>query len=154
MMSFRGGGLRDFAIPVGTVWLLTDIAAGQWKRIDNEIVEFRPEGPPLVRFRPVLAVQTPGAIEELCLAYRHALDQEQVPPLLAIACLVLDFLCIHPFRDGNGRVSRLLTLSCPGVSRDMVRRVRREFQKAGKVECLGRSPGAPWRRKANTLERG
>jgi HEPN domain-containing protein len=84
--------------------------AGQWKRIDNEIVEFRPEGPPLVRFRPVLAVQTPGAIEELCLAYRHALDQEQVPPLLAIACLVLDFLCIHPCRDGNGRVSQLLTL--------------------------------------------
>src|SRR5438128_711222 len=84
--------------------------AGQWKRVDNEIVECRPGGPPLVRFRPVTAAQTPGAIEELCLAYRHTLDQEHVPPLLTIACLVLDFLCIHPFRDGNGRVSRLLTL--------------------------------------------
>jgi len=47
---------------------------------------------------------------ELCLGYRHAIDQLQVTPLLASACLILDFLSIHPFRDGNGRVSRLLTL--------------------------------------------
>ena len=47
---------------------------------------------------------------ELSLLYRHALDQDNIPPLIAIAALVLDFLCIHPFRDGNGRVSRLLTL--------------------------------------------
>ncbi|HSF29679.1 MAG TPA: Fic family protein, partial [Candidatus Tectomicrobia bacterium] len=73
-------------------------------------VEFRPGGPPVVRFRPVSVAQTPGAVEKLCLAYRYAVDQEHVPPLLAIACLVLDFLCIHPFRDSNGRVSRLLTL--------------------------------------------
>jgi Fic family protein len=44
------------------------------------------------------------------LLYRHALDQEHVPALVAVACLILDFLCIHPFRDGNGRVSRLLTV--------------------------------------------
>jgi len=43
-------------------------------------------------------------------AYHHSIDQGKVTPLLATACLVLDFLCIHPFRDGNGRVSRLLTL--------------------------------------------
>jgi len=49
-------------------------------------------------------------VEELCLVYRHAIDQDHIPPLVAIGALVLDFLCIHPFRDGNGRVSRLLTL--------------------------------------------
>ncbi len=228
--------------------------AGQWKRVDNEIVELRAGAAPVIRFRPVSAADTLAAIEELCVVYRHALDQEHVPPLLAVACLVLDFLCIHPFRDGNGRVSRLLTLlalyhqglevgryislerlveesredyyavlqrsseawhegrhdllpwlnyfltivrrayrefeeragqvksprgaktalvgavidafageftladierSCPGVSRDMVRRVLRELQRAGKVECIGRGPGAPWRkREGTTLKRG
>ncbi len=49
-------------------------------------------------------------MEQLCLSYRHSIDQLRYPSLYAIACLVLDFLCIHPFRDGNGRVSRLLTL--------------------------------------------
>jgi Fic family protein len=52
----------------------------------------------------------PEAMEELCIAYRHSIDQLKVTPLLASACFVLDFLCIHPFRDGNGRISRLLTL--------------------------------------------
>src|SRR5205085_10354254 len=54
--------------------------------------------------------QTPQAMEALCLSYRHSLDQDHVPAVVAVACLVLDFLCIHPFRDGNGRVSRLLTV--------------------------------------------
>ena len=49
-----------------------------------------------------------GGCEELCQHYQHALDQENIPPLIAIAALVLDFLCIHPFRDGNSRVSRLV----------------------------------------------
>lgn len=227
--------------------------AGQWKRFDNEIVELRQGQPLIVRFRPVSATETPRAVEELCLVYRHTLDQEQVPPLLAIAGLILDFLCIHPFRDGNGRASRLLMLlalyqhgyevgryislerlveesrddyyealqhssagwhegrhdllpwlnyflailhrayrefeeragqvksprgaktalveatisaylgeftlsdlehACPGVSRDMIRRVLRQLQKTGKVECVGRGPGAAWRRKGNTFERG
>jgi Fic family protein len=84
--------------------------AGQWKQVDNEIIEMRAGAPPLVRFRPVSVAATPTAIEELCLSYRHTLNQGEAPPLLAIAALVFDFLCIHPFRDGNGRVSRLLTL--------------------------------------------
>ena len=84
--------------------------AGQWKQVDNEIVELREGAPPLVRFRPVSVAETPAAVEELCLSYRHTLNQSEAPPLLAIAALVFDFLCIHPFRDGNGRVSRLLTL--------------------------------------------
>lgn len=84
--------------------------AGQYKRADNDIVEFPPGRPPVVRFRCVSAGETPAAVEELCQHYRHAVDQDNIPPLIAIAALVLDFLCIHPFRDGNGRVSRLLTL--------------------------------------------
>ena len=84
--------------------------AGEWKRVDNEIIEFRPGGPPIVRFRPVLVAETPAAVEELCLSYRYTVNQGEAPPLLAVAALVFDFLCIHPFRDGNGRISRLLTL--------------------------------------------
>ena len=84
--------------------------AGQFKRPDNEVVELRPGAAPVIRFKCVSAKQTPAAVDELCLLYRHALDQDNIPPLIAIAALVLDFLCIHPFRDGNGRVSRLLTL--------------------------------------------
>ena len=84
--------------------------AGQFKRLDNEVVQLVPGAAPVVRFRCVKAKETPAAVDELCLLYRHALDQDNIPSLLAIAGLVLDFLCIHPFRDGNGRVSRLLTL--------------------------------------------
>jgi Fic family protein len=83
--------------------------AGEWKGVDNEIVELREGAPPLVRFRPTSVAATPAAVEELCLLYRHALNQSLAPPLVAAAALVFDFLCIHPFRDGNGRISRLLT---------------------------------------------
>lgn len=84
--------------------------AGQWKRVDNEIVELREGAAPIIRFRPVGVAETPAAVEELCLLYRHALNQDLAPPLVVVAALVFDFLCIHPFRDGNGRISRLLTL--------------------------------------------
>jgi Fic family protein len=84
--------------------------AGVWKRSPNEIVEVLPNGARRVRFVPVEPVKTPAAVKELCLGYRHVVAQQRVTPLLATACLVLDFLCIHPFRDGNGRVARLLTL--------------------------------------------
>lgn len=83
--------------------------AGQWKASDNEIVEFTDAGP-RIRFRPVSAAATPNAAAELCDVYHRSLREELLPPLIATAFLVLDFLCIHPFRDGNGRVSRLLTL--------------------------------------------
>lgn len=227
--------------------------AGQWKRTQNEIVELREGRPPVVRFVPVPPAETPGVVEELCTLYRRAIAQGEASPLVAVGALVLDFLCVHPFRDGNGRVARLLTLLalyhhgyevgryvslerlieeskddyyetlrrssagwhdgrhdllpwldyllgvvrracrqfeeragqvktprgaktalvaaavdafpgdfslaqlervCPGVSRDMARRVLRELQKAGKVACLGRGPGAVWRRKGNTPIRG
>jgi Fic family protein len=75
--------------------------AGQFKRVDNEVIQLVPGAPPVIRFRCVTAKDTPAAVDELCLLYRHALDQDHVPPLIAITGLVLDFLCIHPFRDGN-----------------------------------------------------
>lgn len=84
--------------------------AGEWKKVENEIIETRIGQAPVLRFKPVSVKETPAAVEELCRAYRHALDQERVPPLLAAAAFVFDFLCIHPFRDGNGRAARLLTL--------------------------------------------
>ena len=83
--------------------------AGQWKARDNEIIEFLPNGERVVRFVPTSAQDTPAAIRELCENYRAICDDASIPPLLAVATFVFDFLCIHPFRDGNGRVSRLLT---------------------------------------------
>ncbi len=69
-----------------------------------------PASHPGFAFAPWRSSKSPGRSMEMCLLYLHALDQEHVPALVAVACLVLDFLCIHPFRDGNGRVSRLLTV--------------------------------------------
>ena len=83
--------------------------AGEWKSRDNEIIEILPRGERRVRFVPVSANKTPAAVEMLCRAYRMAGDEERVPPLLIVATFILDLLCIHPFRDGNGRVSRLAT---------------------------------------------
>lgn len=227
--------------------------AGRFKAVDNEIVELRPGKAPLVRFKPVSAARTPGAMDELCRAYSESTAQRAVPPLVAAAALVLDFLCVHPFRDGNGRVSRLLGLlalyqhghevgryvsserliedsrddyyealrrssegwhsgrhdflpwlayflsvvrrayvefesragdvraprgaktrlvtdavarldapftigelerRCPGVSRDMVRRVLRDLKAEGQLSVSGRGPGARWARRGNTPKKG
>jgi Fic family protein len=227
--------------------------AGRFKRIDNEIVELRPGAPPLVRFRPLSAADTPAAMDELCRAYRAVAVERRVPPLVAAGALTLDFLCVHPFRDGNGRVSRLLTLlalyqqghevgryvsterliedsrdeyydvlrrssegwhsgrhdllpwlayflsivrrayaefearagdvraprgaktqavldavqrsetpftiaelerRCPGVGRDMVRRVLRDLKSRGAVSVSGRGPAARWMRRGNTSKKG
>jgi len=84
--------------------------AGQWKRVDNEIVELRPGEAPRIRFHALEAKRAPAAMDELCAGYQHTLEQSHVHPLVVTAALVFDLTCIHPFRDGNGRVSRLLTL--------------------------------------------
>ena len=84
---------------------------GRWKPVDNEIVERAPDGTVLrVRFRPTPAVQTPQAMEDLVEGYRRATEQDAVEPLIGVPLAILDFLCVHPFRDGNGRMARLLTL--------------------------------------------
>jgi Fic family protein len=84
--------------------------AGAWKESQNEIVELDPEGRLEVRFKPVEPALVPAAVEELCLAYQRTIDQTKIAPLVAVAALVFDVLCIHPFREANGRVSRLLSL--------------------------------------------
>lgn len=84
--------------------------AGKWKRVDNDIVELRPGEAPRIRFRAVAAAQAAQAVTELCQSHARTLEERRVQPLVAAAALVLDFTCIHPFRDGNGRTSRLLTL--------------------------------------------
>jgi Fic family protein len=83
--------------------------AGKFKTRDNEIIEFNAAGERVVRFRPTSAKDTPKFIDQLAASYQQLAESENVPPLLLIATAVFDFLCIHPFRDGNGRVSRLLT---------------------------------------------
>lgn len=83
--------------------------AGQFKSRDNEIIEILSGGEKRVRFVPTSAKDTPGAVHALCDRYLQASAMEQVPILPLVATCVFDLLCIHPFRDGNGRVSRLLT---------------------------------------------
>jgi len=84
---------------------------GRWKMVDNEIVEKNPDGSvKRIRFRPVSAVLTPQAMDTLAKTYKEAINQHNKEPLVVIPLTILDFLCIHPFTDGNGRVARLLTL--------------------------------------------
>lgn len=84
--------------------------AGRWKDSDNAIVERTADGFEHARFRPVPAVATPHAMEELCKSYKQATSEDILDPLVLIPRFILDFTCIHPFTDGNGRMSRLLTL--------------------------------------------
>jgi Fic family protein len=84
--------------------------AGKWKEKDNDIIRKHADGRVEVIFKPVSAAKTPEMMKQLCLSYEHSVSQRKYPDLYAVACLVLDFLSIHPFRDGNGRVGRLLTL--------------------------------------------
>lgn len=83
---------------------------GNYKNSDNFIAEDNPDGTRTIRFKPVPAWETPKAINALCEEYAIALSDSDMDPLLLIPIFILDFLCIHPFNDGNGRMSRLLTL--------------------------------------------
>jgi len=84
---------------------------GIWKATDNEIVERDAHGGVTrVRFKPVPAVGTRGAMQTLASLYDRAVKEGRYDPLIVVPLAVLDFLCIHPFRDGNGRMARLLTL--------------------------------------------
>lgn len=231
---------RLHAMTRGQIW-----DAGRYKEKDGDIIERYPDGRERVRFHTVPAQHVPTAMNQLLAAWQACLKERWVPPPIALAAFNLDFLCIHPFRDGNGRVSRLLWLlqsyqigfevgryisierlieqnkeryyetleqssqgwhegrhdpwpyinyvlfifktayrefvervgetaelrgaktqlvmeaiarmpqefsltdlerACPGVSRDMIRRVL-NAQKGQTVECIGRGPGARWRKR-------
>ena len=94
--------------------VMTDLAgytlSGQYKTDDNLIIETDELGRRSIRFEPVPAIETKEAMQQLILAYMDARDNPRISRLLLIPCVILDFLCIHPFSDGNGRVSRLLSL--------------------------------------------
>ena len=83
---------------------------GSYKNSDNYIVEKDAEGNETVRFQPIPAFLTAGAMDDACNAFIKELEQSAYDELLLIPMFILDFLCIHPFNDGNGRMSRLLTL--------------------------------------------
>ena len=89
----------------GDIW-----DAGQYKEKDSNIIEKYPDGRERIRFRTVSAQDTPNYMTELVEKWHDYLKESRVPPLLLLCAFNLDFLCIHPFRDGNGRVSRLLLL--------------------------------------------
>jgi Fic family protein len=84
---------------------------GRWKSTDNEIVERNQDGAVVrVRFTPTTAAATPHAMDLLVSNYDRAREQREADPLVLVPLAVLDMLCVHPFRDGNGRIARLLTL--------------------------------------------
>lgn len=219
--------------------------AGRYKEKEGDIIETYPDGRVRVRFKTVPPSETPAAMRQLLELWHENERERRIPPLIALTAFNLDFLCIHPFRDGNGRVSRLLLLAqlygqgfevgryislerliednkdryyetleissrgwhdgkhdpwpyinyllfilkrayaefeermgrvkapkgsktqlieeaiekiqgefmltdleraCPDVSRDMIQKVLRELRSAGKVQALGRGPGARWKR--------
>lgn len=225
----------------GDVW-----DAGRYKERDGDIIERYPDGRQRVRFETVRVADTAACMKALVDLWRRAINERWIHPLLSLAAFNLDFLCIHPFRDGNGRVSRLLLLlqcyhlgfdvgryislerlieqrkdryyetletsslgwhegghnpwpyiqfllsilkeaykefesrlaltktprgakreqveaaasgfprpfalvdmerACPGVSRDMIRKVLRDLRKRGVLDCLGRGPGARWKKR-------
>jgi Fic family protein len=92
------------------LYQFTGVRAGHWKTVDNSIEELRPDGTRFVRFRTLSAAETPAAMDELHERFGRAIRCGEYHPLLLAACYVFDFLAIHPFLDGNGRMGRLLTL--------------------------------------------
>lgn len=84
---------------------------GRWKLANNDIIEKNLDGTiKRIRFQPVSAVETPIAMDRLVTNYQQAIKSHEIEPLVLAPLAILDFLCVHPFLDGNGRTSRLLTL--------------------------------------------
>ena len=106
--DFKESDIRAFH---AQMMRLADPASdGSYKTDDNVIAERMSDGRRIVRFSPTSAADTPEDMQQLVLAYAQARDDAAINKLLLIPCVILDFLCVHPFADGNGRLSRLLTL--------------------------------------------
>lgn len=132
--------------------------AGKLKTRDNEIIEILPSGDRCVRFKPTPAKDTPDVLAELCNSYEQVCRDEALPPLLTIATFVFDLLCIHPFRDGNGRVSRMVTALlllqhgfqvCRFISLERLTEERKEDYYAVLQQCSngwrhGKNEIVPW----------
>lgn len=82
---------------------------GTFKTIANGIIEYKPDGSKILRFKPLSPFETPEALESLCKTYNEIISEGEVDPLVIIPTFIFDFLAIHPFNDGNGRMSRILT---------------------------------------------
>ena len=93
------------ALTRGEIW-----DAGKYKEKDSTIIEKYPDGRERIRFKTVSARKTEAAVNELIVSWEDIIKDKAIHPLIALAAFNLDFLCIHPFRDGNGRVSRLILL--------------------------------------------
>lgn len=106
-MPFSEGAIRQLH---GILYRYLPQPGGNWKATNNDIVERHPDGTTRIRFRPVAAHLTPLAMQDLVARYGNAVDRHLADPLVLVPLAVLDFLCIHPFADGNGRMARLLTL--------------------------------------------
>ena len=106
--DFRESDIRAFHAQM--MRLANPASDGSYKTDDNVIAERMSDGRRIVRFSPTSAVDTPEEMQQLVLAYAQARDDAAINKLLLIPCVILDFLCVHPFADGNGRLSRLLTL--------------------------------------------
>ena len=83
--------------------------AGKTKNVQNYISATYPNGHVETIFTPLSPVETPQALEKICEEYNRVIGNMEVEPLIAVPVFIHDFLCIHPFNDGNGRMSRLLT---------------------------------------------
>ncbi len=83
--------------------------AGQFKNVQNYISATYPDGHTEILFTPLAPYETPFALDRLCEEYNRVIGNLELEPLIAIPIFIHDFLCIHPFNDGNGRMSRLLT---------------------------------------------
>ena len=106
--DFRESDIRAFHAQM--MRLANPASDGSYKTDDNVIAERMSDGRRVVRFSPTSAADTPEEMQQLVLAYAQARDDAAINKLLLIPCVILDFLCVHPFADGNGRLSRLLTL--------------------------------------------
>lgn len=83
--------------------------AGRTKNVQNYISATYPDGHTETLFTPLAPFETPGALDRICEEYNRVIGNFEVEPLLVVPVFIHDFLCIHPFNDGNGRMSRLLT---------------------------------------------
>lgn len=92
----------------GDLYQFSPVPGGVWKSNPNDIVDVLPDGTHRLRFEPVAPRLVGAAIGELVGGYRRVVSEGRIDPLIAVPAFALDFLCIHPFADGNGRLSRIL----------------------------------------------